>query len=312
MESFSHGRANSGESLQGKRVDREKGSRSFRFLGSQETEEVLDAIDFTLLRELFEIRARKSGVDPESIKFVEKKEISDKGVGAAYHFEDGSLTLNGRAILEWKVEAARVLGELCHEEAHASAHNSHYTVNDIVPQNKQASKSVIDSGVFHMEERKEGVRSLSASSKFRWFNEGITDEIGSEIFLEYIQTRPLHDPKTGQKVESMDYMSGYPLARLFVRKLTERISEQYDVSRDMAWDAVVHAYMTGLSFDSKEVAPMLDEIFDERFVARLGMVDRSSDITGLAQVTRLFTDLYQISATAKLAEMWESFKKSRN
>lgn len=309
MERLPHARLNRGGSLHEPEVEI---NRIVRFRGSPETQEVLETIDFALLRELFEKRARRAGVDPKSIKFVEEKEISDKGVGAAYHFEDESLTLNGRAVLEWKTEAARVLGELCHEETHASAHNSHYMVDDILPQNKQIHKSVSDSGVFHMEEQREGERSLSASSKFRWFNEGITDEIGSEIFREYIQTKPLHDPKTGRKVEPTDYMSGYLLARLFVRKLTERISEQYDVPRDIAWDAVVHAYMTGLSLDSKEVAPMLDEIFDERFVARLGKMDSSDGIIGLAQTIRLFTDLYQISATEKLTEMWESFKKSRS
>lgn len=281
------------------------------FKEGTETQEVLQKIDFTLLRELFEKRARKAGIEPGGINFVEREGISDKGIGAAYNSVEDSLTINGRAIIEWNTEAARVLTEVCHEETHASGHNDvQDEIGDILLQGVENRRLIIKSGVAEIEEQQSNKKVVSKSTKFRWFNEGITDELGFEIFCEYIQTQPLHDPKTGKKTEPEDYISGYPLARLFVRKLTERIAEQYGVSYDVAWGSVVHAYMTGTSFSSEEIRPLLDDVFHEKFADRLERVNRNNDVISLSQVMRLFSDVYQISPSATFSGIWESFRRS--
>ena len=68
--------------------------------------------------------------------------------------------------------------------------------------------------------------------------------------------------------------------------------------------------MTGTSFSSEEIRPLLDDVFHEKFADRLERVNRNNDVISLSQVMRLFSDVYQISPSATFSGIWESFRRS--
>jgi len=281
------------------------------FQESPETLAVLEMIDFTFLRDIFRKKARRAGIHPENIGFVEKEKIYE-GAGSWYDPERSEVALSGRAPLSYETEATRVLCTLSHEESHASGHNQlHSSVGDILLQKIIHGTHLRVSG-FHRIGMEGDVMSSSTYQEFRWFNEGMTDEIGHEVFREYLEAKVLVDPKTGKKVKGDGYPSAYPLARLFVRKLTERISQYYEVPYDVAWNSMVHAYMTGLSLEDEDIQRELDMVFGENFFRRLKNIrNRDVDIIDLTKVAWIFGELYYNPTKEHFKKIWQSFQASR-
>jgi hypothetical protein len=73
----------------------------------------------------------------------------------------------------------------------------------------------------------------------------------------------------------MDFKEMYPLARLFVRSLRDRISDESGVPPEVVWHSLIKLYAEGGDLLQGEVREALDEVFSEKFVDRLAGV-RSS------------------------------------
>jgi hypothetical protein len=245
-------------------------------------QKVLDEVNFDFLRCLFTEYAVHSGIDPEDIVLVEPlniKSVNSSALTAGhYNLKTKEIAFNEKGLnLAFKLDIesdkrARILSVLIHEQAHAFGGTS---------ASEHSEDALLGLLKEKWETNKSGFLEVSAATtfslkdpteKFRWFNEGMVDESASEIYNEYLRregVQPL-DPE-----KSMDFKDMYPLARLFVRSLRDKISEESGVPPEVVWHSLIKLYAEGGDLLQGEVREALDEVFSKEFVDRLSSI-RSS------------------------------------
>jgi hypothetical protein len=246
-----------------------------------EIREIIREIDFESLRTIFEEYASRSGIDPAEVNFIESAKIKSSKLSAltigAYNVSTKELNLSEKGLqLGFKLDsesdkAARVLSTLIHEEAHAFGGDGHTEHEGDSLFGLLKNKWQTDRSGFIQVSKSESSL-IDPTEKFRWFNEGVVDELASEVYTEYIRregTQPLDEDK------SMDFKDGYPLARLFVRSLRDRIAEESGVPSEVVWHSIIKLYAEGGDIVQGEVREALDEVFSEKFIDRLAGVSSS-------------------------------------
>jgi hypothetical protein len=258
---------------------------------------IMDNIDFKGLRAIFEEHASRSGIEPSSIGFVEKDRISESdwvkvlsGAVAAHsateqRIEISSKIIRAKTFLDQDTDkAAVVLSSLCHEEAHASSHHRYESHEKDALMGLVTKKfETITSGFSQKTLVTPEILDEGSDSKFTWFNEGMTDEFASTVYEEYLQRHPTQ-PQDAEK--DMTYNQGYPLARIFIRTLRDRLAEESGVPSDVVWEALVRTYMRGDDYAKGEIREVLDEVFSDRFVSQLAYVGESSNILNLVPIIK--------------------------
>lgn len=256
-------------------------------------EAFLEVVDLDTMREIYEEIAEKSGVDPESIGFVEEDKIySDKSMvnTGIFNRRDQTIGLNAKQIEMLSTEnvvyeAGRdrnlmYLATLCHEEAHAVSHLNVGKLEDIHGTLGLVQGVDIRSGFHEVNELEIGGKKLGlvGENNFRVLNEGVTEKLARQVFREYQSRNPIVDveeEKRDPKIYEITYR--FPVA--MVEGLVERISSECDVGEDLVWNALVRGYMDGLNLREEELNEALSEIISGDAVERLSnMTDWMSTI----------------------------------
>ena len=237
-----------------------------------ENRESFEWIDFHELREIFAEHVRRSGLDSEQMNFVEEKDIikdppafKSPLAGGWYSAKDKKITIH---TLMAEVLATRdkkdakdlVLEMICHEEAHAVSY-SHYEEeqDDALLSLMKKGSIKVQIGFDQQNIETKGSLIMKSDTKLRWFNEGVTDELASVVYQEYVR-------RSGSG-EEKKYDSKYPLARIFVRTFCERLGEECGIPKEVVWQSVVREYLSGTDLLSGEEADLLNEVFSDKFVA---------------------------------------------
>ncbi len=268
-----------------------------------ENRESFEWIDFHELREIFAEHVRRSGLDSEQMNFVEEKDIikdppafKSPLAGGWYSAKDKKITIH---TLMAEVLATRdkkdakdlVLEMICHEEAHAVSY-SHYEEeqDDALLSLMKKGSIKVQIGFDQQNIETKGSLIMKSDTKLRWFNEGVTDELASVVYQEYVR-------RSGSG-EEKKYDSKYPLARIFVRTFCERLGEECGIPKEVVWQSVVREYLSGTDLLNGEVADLLNEVFSDKFVARLARAD--TKFLELGPIVMAFHEILDTASAKKV------------
>jgi hypothetical protein len=246
-------------------------------------EQIMQSINFEVLRDIFSEIGRKAGIEGD-INFVPRNKIV---LGAGYTDYDpftNELRLRGLTSVTLMGRTADTLAEICHEETHAIS-TSKYKGEIKVESNNDTESRV--SGLLYFER----VGSGYSKDFYRWFNEGVTDKIAKKVFGEYLHRVPTVDIETGNRVRKESFVSGYPLAIIFVEEFCKRISRESGVPEDIVWGGLVRSYLHNENFDNPEIQDLLKEFFSEDFFKRLKQTEHNHHLIDLVYIVSLFFDV---------------------
>lgn len=231
-------------------------------------EQFLNAIDFEVLNNIFDLLSAKSTKDTvrhnlghrierEKIHFVSKKtneEVQLSRLGTARPY-------TGEIDLLWNRDTVspispstniELLATLTHEATHVRGGYNHEIHASEFENDVYSSVTTTSVGVekFFKTTGKYGESKKSFALNL---NEAITEDIGREVLREYLirtgNSSYLKDEKTLKEVGIGSYYN----ERLVFSCLLEVLSERFELPRDVLWKAFVHAYMNS----SSEIIPLM-------------------------------------------------------
>lgn len=268
-----------------------------------EIKQILAEVNFASLKSIFNEYAKRSGIDLEEVDLIEPSEIkksdSFTAVGS-FQMTTHELYLSERGLQAgFKLypendKVARILSTLIHEETHAfggrsQAQHEEDMLAGLMKSHWETTRSGFGEVSFASE------RFIDPREKFRWFNEGFVDELGAEVYKKYIHQEgvlPL-DPE-----KNLDYADTYPLARLFVRSLKERLAEESGVPEEVVWQSLIKLYLEGDGLLEEGVQEALDDVFSEKFLNRLGSI--RSSLSSPVDTIRVFTEVLDKEKVKKI------------
>ena len=103
---------------------------------------------------------------------------------------------------------------------------------------------------------------------FKFFNEGITDIIGEQVYDEYLRRTGSANEVTDEK-NNTTYVEAYVGSRALVTAFIEMIAQASDIPSDKVREGVISGYMNGIDLDDSELAPALNQIFYPEFIKQL-------------------------------------------
>lgn len=285
---------------------------------SKEIAEFLSRIDYEELRSIYAAEAIRSGVDPEKlprgkddfIGFIDAKEIKKRDISedslidrffgspcvGGYNkesivFDNTTFTLEAKLDklrYRWGGErfAEKLFLGLCHEEAHASSANisrAYYS------KKRQERVGRYYTG-YDITETGEGRRGVLADGLFKFFNEGVTELIATEVYDEYLRGRTLEykTPKGDRQLAIGSWITeAYKQNQAFVKELTQKISQECGVPEDVVWNGIKQGYFKG--FDVEEWDELFAGIIAPGFLDELSTATKRKDISSLPRMTIIDT-----------------------
>ena len=247
-------------------------------------EQIVRSINFETLKDIFTELGRKAGLEGD-INFIPKNKIVLAADYTDYDPFTNELRLKGLTSISIMGRTADTLADICHEETHAVATSQH------------EGESKNETSGNELESRVSGLSYFERTGKdyskdyYRWFNEGVTDKISKDVFRSYIHRIPTTDIETGKRIKEDGYVSGYPLAVLFVEGFCKRIARESSVPEDVVWGSLTRSYLHNENFDDVEVRDLLKEFFSESFLKRLKQTDYNHHLIDLAYIVSLFFDV---------------------
>lgn len=244
---------------------------------------ILNAVNFNTLRTIFNEHAIKSGVNSDNVTLVEREHIKKGGNFSdhmgIYRFETNDIHLNEGAINLFSTQdtapdkVAFVLSTLFHEETHALVGFKRTEQEEDALFGLLRKRTVFVKSGFQEAQKSYFIGNLGESTvKMCWFNEGMVDEMASDIFTEYLKRDPM---KTLNPKKEMGFVEHYPLACLFVRCFREQIAEVSGVPEEIVWNAMIHHYINNDSLFKDEIKEALEEVFSDQFINNLASVETS-------------------------------------
>lgn len=273
---------------------REEEARQKRVEGKavQELEILFEEVDFDLLEKIFERIGKKSGINPEEMNFLRKERIGfSLDYFGSYDPEANIITLNTRSVSE----RARKLDiywlhflvyVLCHEESHATAKivckglREFASPFDHYDRERQVGYSQYKGGEWEISEAKP-----SAEFLFDLFDEGVTEKLGREVFIEYVTSSGFFGRKELETffAKGDELKMPYAVPYKFVEALITRMSHETGIDQDIVWQAIIRGQREGENLMRQDLQEFFSEMISPDFLSRLALIKSDEEFEDLLQ-----------------------------
>lgn len=288
----------------------EEGSARYRreHPGTARTiESWIENIDFKTLRGVFEDYAKRSGVEVSRLNMVDPGRIFITALPQtpplSQHYDagnnaiaiDGNLAarkFSSSSEAEQRIMKADFVHRLFHEYTHGTG------VVDLThrrtlhsPQGTIDSSATIGyTDLVRVTPAKTDGTELEdyQDVAFQLLNEGITERLTDEVFLEYFRRHSSEGHRTADGENAAErYVQlalktdeDYNVARRFVGALVGTIAERSGVPEESVWRAFVRQYYSG-ELNTSHVDELLGKTFGENFVEKLAFGKTGTDLLRL-------------------------------
>ena len=233
--------------------------------------EILDKVDFDILRGILERHAIHSGVPKGQMNFVGKDRIKHSASIFAlgtYYLEENIIGLE-RKDIEKKYEgmdlALAIVLCLSHEEVHAASRIECHGYYDELKEEEHRTR--------HRE------IGYWKEDTFNAFNEAVTEKLGREVFEEYIRATAavrgselrsfLMQHSARKKSEEHQYKVPCQEEVEFLEYVIEEIHHATNLPEKTIWEAFIRGLFVGEKFQDKEIQAGFAEIFGEDFLKQM-------------------------------------------
>ena len=235
-----------------------------RFSG--EFKNFLSSVDFTDLKRLFRRIAERSTVDPETMNFVTAERIIqfDMIMPVAAYSPGKNLIFFPYDEIKSNAKELQIDPELyttfvlCHEEAHATS--------------KIVCRAFSEARSDYQERQTGFAQSIGEKTSFEILEEGVTQKLAMEIFLEYAKTHfdlkrtaDFMKKLKGAMQGAQEYGSEVKITDLLIRK----ISGKSGMPEDKVWYGFIRAKYEGERFEDEELQALLAEATTSDFLPKL-------------------------------------------
>lgn len=272
-----------------KRIDaetKEKEPELYEFFSS-----CIEDVDFDILYSIFEKYLERSRVSTELLNRIPRSRFyivqeGENSPNAVYNSTYNHVAFNidkagdiKKVLLEggdpeWLASVRlSILEILVHELVHASGNvRSHWEDID-TPEGEKRSVNTGNTGY------------RESNRTFEALNEGITERIAHEIFLEYSSSVGISRNKAGEEVihqSDSRFVRKYAVFMAMVQDITDRIDEVAGLTSGTAWRALKRGAFEGSPMRDDMVQKLFNEVFDREFLERYAAipVDASSQELG--------------------------------
>lgn len=239
---------------------------------SPELGEAINQIDFSALKQVYEDKMRKLGLNANSVSFVDRENFrniptiqSAIGRGGVYKDEKNEIWLSSmwpkviEKVAENQTFNNAILSLVCHEETHATSDQKcagweNAEMPFVEKQEKQIG--------FQQYERYRlfGGLPLPQEAEYTIFNEGVTDMIGEEVYDTYISNT---DRSTERKGVTREYFKAYPTGRKLVNSVIDKISSECGLDEELVWSVIQRGYFAGEDIGSDTMKRLFNKVAPE-------------------------------------------------
>ncbi len=252
--------------------------------------QVLEKLDMGVLKAVFIDEIKKSGVPQENMNVAAMEKIfpfHKTGSGATYEPLTNDIRLStsskGFQLAREHIRRREAIPEdlilllqlfLVHEMCHAFSRNR---INSDTGSDKEIETITSHSGFHSEEETFFKPTSLTRLEKkgesaviFEALNEGITQRIAEEVFLEYGKRVGISDrvrmPVKLFMGESENTVPRYTMYAGVVDSMCERIGVYIGIPKEVVWNSFKRGYFENPNLFQKETHELFDETFGEPFL----------------------------------------------
>lgn len=297
---------------------------------------VLDGIDFSYLRKEYEDIARKSGINPDTLNFLEPDRIlpyssrrrrSGVMLGGytrgAYDIESNVSSIDWGLLESAHADEGRawllpfhLLKALTHEEAHAVSKGvcSDSMSDDEIVQIRRTGYED-RKRVYELTKDEEGgeeyFEERVVELNFRAFNEGVVEKLSQEVLTRYVQNAndKNFDAETAKRFlawhEENPQLKSYQDEVLLVESFVSFIAAAANVPESIAWQGVVRGLFEGDAFDTPEIRAAFSEAAGFDLVENLNNVSRYTQ----KEIETLRADIQKRAAFIKNLEEGSPLKQ---
>lgn len=284
---------------------------------SPEMGRLLDAVDFSILHQLFLKRTGEIYPDNERLNFIGK----DRIFGMCGGFYSGYFDVLGNTILlaEESGESEEgirdvygskdiyLLARLTHEEAHAVSKNIccglQNEPEDIAQQRKDMGEEPREwfndtqSGYFRESNSGQQFHGERFYSIFHAFNEGVVEKLSREIVSEYLEKIKWQNREAAVLRDSIKKHHphlGYSQEVELVEAILRHLAVKTDRSEIDIWNSFVHGLMNGETFDDTNMKTLFSEAFGPDFLKELSKI-HAGFFEGNREKMQLLFNKYKLS-----------------
>ncbi|MBI5457459.1 hypothetical protein HY971_01915 [Candidatus Kaiserbacteria bacterium] len=295
----------------------ESGQADFHPENVELAKEILGSLDMKVLKAIFREHLLKSGVPLENSNEAVLDRIfvypMESNIAEYQSFENVmSFSTSDKHFLEAKLhktEQRTIPQELLmkmqlffiHEACHVFSRERIYSTDVNAPQSRLHQDSGYRMANYTYGEH-ESTRLISSS--FEAFNEGVTQRIAEEIFLEYHRRAGKSgeaDCKLGTftREQSKSYWS-YFLYSNQVGSMCDSIAEYTGVPAEEVWKSFKRGYFEKPELFHEETAELFEETFGKDFLAEYSKMGRTTPVRDLAR----FDAKYKLLDPDRYTEKW--------
>lgn len=251
----------------GKDIEPEKIEKIHRDFKRQEVDqkevdlrlqEILDRVNFYILKKIFQDYAVKSGLDGK-INFLGKDRISHfsphENDDASYRVLQNLIGISYDNISKsTKSMKLGVLGRLCHEEAHAVSR-----FNEMLSLQENGNTTMVN-----VESIKSGFRQ---NSIFRALNEGVVEKLSREVFRRYLVADPSY--ASPEELAGFNGSLSYQKEVQLIEILSRKIAQEVGIDEQTVWQAFIRGLFEGEDFEDPKLETEFEEMFSKDFLNSL-------------------------------------------
>jgi len=295
----------------------ESGQADFHPENVELAREILGSLDMEVLKEIFREHLLKSGVPLENSNEAVLDKIfvypMESNIAEYQSFENVmSFSTSDKHFLEaklHKIEQRTLPQELLmkmqlffiHEACHVFSRNRIYSTDVNAPQSRLHQDSGYHIGELSYSEHESTKVAFTA---FEAFNEGVTQRIAEEVFLEY-QRRV---GKSGGAERTLGAFTGeqsknywsYFLFSNQVGSMCDSIAEYTGVPAEEVWKSFKRGYFEKPELFHQETIELFEETFGKDFLAEYAKMGGTTPIRDLAR----FDAKYKLLDPDKYADKW--------
>ena len=247
---------------------------------------LMSRIKFATLKERFDERAIRSGVDPDTLNFLDANRIyAQWGVKSeAMYIREGNYIVMDYVEIENTARRIGVDPELfavlimIHEQLHAASKFKFKGLREAHAAGLKGDYTIEDQVGYGSSKTVQKMGQKTYESYFRMFDEGINEKLAREIILEYLESHP--DFTDAEKIDQFRQVyqdehkyKSYELQVFFINKLITKLSVETGVSENAVWEALVRGKFEGEDFSSDEVKDLFSETFSSDFLDKLSKIN---------------------------------------
>lgn len=278
-------------------------------------EKMLSGVDFGLLKSILQEKAVRSNVDPKTMNFLGQERITHKVAKAMgeYYTEENIIGLRPDAIEQQAAyhdlnPILAVMATLCHEEIHAASRTECRGLEAPLDQYPFA-KEIRMGYAGHSESKVASKEKPKEITIFKLFNEGVTEKLSREVFLEYARRTGKYSKKDLQRFKIFwggpPEEIGYGRTVGFVEILIIKLARASGVDRKTVWHALIRGLYEGEDLMDKKLQVLFRENVSPKFLDKLAHVKNDAEMEKLSSELR--KNLISIPETEPFREKVKKF-----